>query len=118
MDIRYQRHLLAAQGYSELGLPELALEELDAVAEELQHDAAMLETRLAVFMQCERYVDAVVVARELCQRTPDRAAGFIHQAYCLHELGDTKGAKEVLLSGPAALKAEATYHYNLACYET
>jgi hypothetical protein len=23
----------------------------------------------------------------------------------------------LLLSGPASLKAEATYHYNLACYE-
>ena len=117
MDTTHHRQLLAAQGYSELGLPELALEELASIPEEDQHDAEIVEVRLAVLMQAQRYQDALAIGRELCTLAPDKTAGYIHLAYCLHELGNTKAARELLLSGPPALKAEATYHYNLACYE-
>jgi predicted Zn-dependent protease len=70
-----------------------------------------------VLMQARRYQDAIPFGRELCQLAPEKTMGFIHVAYCLHELGNTQAARELLLSGPPALKAEATYHYNLACYE-
>lgn len=118
MDSPHQRLLLAAQGYSELGLPELALAELVSIPEEHQHDPVVVETRLMVLMQAERYQEALAIGQELCRLAPDRALAFIHLAYCFHELGNTKAARELLLSGPPALKAEATYHYNLACYET
>jgi predicted Zn-dependent protease len=117
MDLSHQRLLVAAQGYSELELPDLALAELAQIPEENQRDPAVLETRLSVLMQAQRYRDAIPCGRELCQLAPERTSGFIHVAYCLHELGNTQAARELLLSGPPALKAEATYHYNLACYE-
>ncbi len=117
MDVIHQRLLVAAQGYSELGMPELAIEELALLPEELQHEPPVVETRLSVLMQARRYKDALPFSQELCRLQPDRTAGFIHAAFCLHEMGNTRGARELLLSGPAALKAEPTYHYNLACYE-
>jgi predicted Zn-dependent protease len=117
MDIIHQRLLVAAQGYSELGLPDLALAELDSIAHEAQADPLIVETRLSVLMQAKRYAPALPVARQLCDLCPDRTAGFIHVAFCLHELGDTGAARDLLVNGPSALKAEATYHYNLACYE-
>lgn len=117
MDVFHQRLLIASQGYSELGLPELALRELDLIPGEFQHDALVVETRLSVLMQARRYREALPHSQELCRLQPDRSAGFIHAAFCLHELGNTPGARELLLSGPSALKADATYYYNLACYE-
>jgi predicted Zn-dependent protease len=117
MDITHQRLLVAAQGYSELDLPELALAELGLIPAEFRHDPIFVETRLSVLMQAKRYKDALPAARELCQVCPERTAGFIHLAFCLHELGNTGAARDLLLTGPAALKAEATYYYNLACYE-
>jgi predicted Zn-dependent protease len=117
MDVFHQRLLVAAQGYSELGLPELALTELELIPEDQQHEPMVIETRLSVLMQARRYREALPHSQELCRLQPERTAGFIHAAFCLHELGNTQGARELLLSGPAALKAEATYHYNLACYE-
>ncbi len=117
MDITQQRLLFAAQGYSELGLPDLALSELDSIGEEARHESIVVETRLAVLMQAKRYQDALPIGRELCELSPDRTSGFIHLAFCLHELGNTGAARDLLINGPAALKAEATYHYNLACYE-
>lgn len=118
MDISHQRLLVAAQGYSELGLPELALMELAGIPKQHQREALVLETRLAVLMQARRYRDALACGRALCETAPEKTFAFIHLAFCLHELGNTSAARELLLSGPPALKAEATYHYNLACYET
>lgn len=117
MEITNQRLLVAAQGYSELGLPDLALAEIELIPEEARHDPVVVETRLAVLMQARRYQDALPIGRELCELSPDRTSGFIHVAFCLHELGKTGAARDILINGPAALKAEATYHYNLACYE-
>lgn len=117
MDITHQRLLLAAQGYSELGLPELALAELAELPEEMQSDPSVVETRLSVFMQAKRYKDALQFGQKLCRLLPEKTSGFIHSAYCLHELGNTQAARELLLNGPKALHEEATFHYNLACYE-
>jgi len=117
MDISHQRLFVAAQGYSELGLPELALAELDSLPKEIQTSTIAVEARLSVFMQAKRWKSALPIGRELCRIAPDKTAGFIHAAFCLHELGHSREARELLVSGPAALKAEPTYHYNLACYE-
>ena len=117
IDITHKRLLIAAQGYSELGLPELALDELDLLPEEVSKSAIGIESRLSVLMQAKRWKPALGVGRELCRLAPDRTAGFIHTAFCLHEMGKSREALDLLSSGPAALKAEPTYHYNLACYE-
>jgi Flp pilus assembly protein TadD len=41
----------------------------------------------------------------------------LHAGFCLHELGKTAQAKELLLKGPAALMKEPIYYYNLGCYD-
>ena len=116
LDIAHQRLLVAAQGYSELGLPELALDELDLLPEEVRKSPLGMESRLSVLMQAKRWKSALVTGRELCRIAPDKTAGYIHSAFCLHELGKSREALDLLSSGPAALKSEPTYHYNLACY--
>jgi predicted Zn-dependent protease len=117
IDIAHKRLLLAAQGYSELGLPELALDELQLLPEEVRSSPLGVESRLSVLMQAKRWKPALAAGRELCRIAPDKNAGFIHSAFCLHEMGKSREALELLCSGPASLKAEPTYHYNLACYE-
>ena len=117
IDITHKRLLIAAQGYSELGLPELALDELDQLPEEVSKSPMGIESRLSVLMQAKRWKPALGIGRELCRIAPEKTAGFIHTAFCLHEMGKSREALDLLNSGPAALKAEPTYHYNLACYE-
>jgi hypothetical protein len=41
----------------------------------------------------------------------------LHAGFCLHELGKTAEAKQLLLKGPAALLKEPIYYYNMGCYE-
>lgn len=112
-----ERTILAAQGYYELQMMPEALEELDLLPAEVQRRTDVLETRILVLMHCKQWDAAVHVSEQLCQEAPEEPVGFIHGAFCLHELGHTELAKELLLNGPASLVGEATFHYNLACYE-
>lgn len=113
----HERTLLAAQGYSELSMYDDALAELDTLPAAALKTAEALELRAVILMRAKRWQDALTTGRELCQSEPEKSGGFIHTAYCLHELGRTAEARDCLLSGPPSLHAEPTFHYNLACYE-
>lgn len=94
-----------------------ALAELDALEAETRERPEILEMRLLILMQARKWKEALSISRRLCKLAPDSSAGFVHTAFCLHELGRTEDAKAILLSGPVSLSNEPTYHYNLACYE-
>jgi len=113
----HERTLLATQGYCELGMYDDALGELESLPAEYTSHPAVVELRTVVLMQARRWKLALTASRSLCRVAPDRTAGFIHAAFCLHELGRTNEARDTLLSGPERLRAEPTFHYNLACYE-
>ena len=94
----HERCLLAAQGYSELGMLDEALEELDGLPPKVRKHPAALELRLLVRMQERDWKAALKVSQELCQVAPDRSAGYIHSAFCFHELGDTQKVDVELIS--------------------
>ncbi|MBV9128746.1 MAG: hypothetical protein JO117_11750 [Verrucomicrobia bacterium] len=117
------RLLLAAQGYAELGMIDEAFAELDALsppatAARQERRAEVLHLRVQLLFQTRRWESALEVCRRLCELEPEAPQPFIHAAFCLHELGRTAEARTLLLHGPAALKREATYYYNLGCYDT
>lgn len=117
MHAGHERTILAAQGYSELGMFDDAIAELDTLPDETDDDSTVVELRTVIFMQAKRWQPALEMSRELCRLEPLKSSGYIHEAFCLHELGHTGDARDVLLAGPEALHAEPTFHYNLACYE-
>lgn len=112
-----ERSLLAAQGYIELGMSDEALRELDALAAEDQDREDSLQMRLFVFMRAKQWDDALKVCARLRRLFPECTTGFIHGAFCLHEMARTLEAKQLLLTGPTCLLSEPTYHYNLGCYD-
>lgn len=112
-----ERVLLAAQGYLELKMPNEALAELDSLGAEDQDLEEILQLRLFVLMRVRRWEQGITVCERLRQKYPEGSTGYIHGAFCLHELGRTLAAKEMLLSGPSSLAKEATYFYNLGCYD-
>lgn len=94
-----------------------ALEELASLPTEAQGHPIVVEMRLVALMQAHRWGPALEAAQELCRLRSDAPSGFIHAAFCLHELGRTTEARETLLQGPPTIEKESNYHYNLACYE-
>ena len=93
----YQRTLVAAQGYCELQMYAEALEELDSLPPEAQAHAVVVEMHLVTLMQAKRWEAAVEYGMKLCELRPDSSSGFIHLAFCLHELGLTDKAKAWLM---------------------
>jgi len=110
------RVLLAAQGYIELGLYPEAVAELDQLPEQLRESEPVLTLKIAALMAARLWEAACAACARLRSSSPECTTGYIHGAFCLHELGRTTEARDLLLSGPASLLREPTFHYNLGCY--
>jgi tetratricopeptide (TPR) repeat protein len=114
--IALQHYINAAQGYLELGMTDEALAELARVpeSERSHHDVEQL--RVYILMRARRWQEALDACEKLRLAHPELVLGYIHGAFCLHELGRTEQAMQLLKEGPAALLREPVYFYNLGCY--
>ncbi|MDZ4287096.1 MAG: hypothetical protein U0984_04015 [Prosthecobacter sp.] len=111
-----ERRILAAQGYVELSLYTEARKELSHLSAEAFDRVDVIELTLLCLMGERQWEDALSLTHKLCVLEPAEPGGFIHAAYCLHELGRTTEALDVLARGPTALRTKPVYYYNLGCY--
>ena len=114
--MHFERHVIAAAGYAELGMMRESMAELDSIDDFFQDRPEVLQLRLHNLMQRKSWTQALRVSRKLCQVAPECSTGFLHAGFCLHELGKTAQAKKILLKGPAAMLDDPIYHYNMGCY--
>lgn len=110
------RKILAAQGYVELNLYEEARKEIAPLPRAAFDRVDVIELELLCFMGEHRWEEALALTYKLCAQEPEEPGGFIHAAYCLHELGRTNEALDLLARGPMALRTKPVYYYNLGCY--
>jgi predicted Zn-dependent protease len=111
-----RHHLLAAEGWLELGSPVEAGAELDRLTP-TQHGAPdVQELRWQISAKAGNWNACVDIAKALTQLAPDRAVSWIHHAYALHELRRTREAFDVLAPMAIRFPTDATIPYNLACY--
>jgi Flp pilus assembly protein TadD len=115
--VDFQWRLRVACGYAELGMARQSLAELNAIESDLQDRPEVLQMRLHHLMRAKKWACALTVSRKLCRVAPQCSAGFLHAGFCLHELGKTAKAKELLLKGPVTLLKEPIYYYNMGCYD-
>ena len=114
----FEQLIRAAEGYAELGMYSEALTELDQIPPEEQERLVSLRMRVQIVLQIRDWNAGLKLSRRIAEIFPNESYGFIHTAFCLHELGETQRAKETLLNGPPSLLEEPIYYYNLGCYET
>lgn len=93
-----------------------ALAELDRVPSEDRTHEDVEQLRVYILMRARRWPDALAACEALRAGHPELSLGYIHGAFCLHELGRTGEAMELLQQGPASLLREPVYFYNLGCY--
>jgi tetratricopeptide (TPR) repeat protein len=117
ISVSYDWRFRAACGYAELGMTRESISELDSIECRFQNRPEVLQLRLHHLMRKQSWVRALTVSKKLCRVAPDCGAGFLHAGFCLHELGKTAEAKELLLKGPLALLKEPIYYYNMGCYD-
>lgn len=109
-------HLLAAQGWIELGNYSEANEELEKISPPLRVHPDVLEIRCQVYSHAKKWDACVNVASALVKLAPERSSGWIQRSFDLHELKRTQAAFDNLL--PVAKKFPGLWvvPYNLACY--
>jgi tetratricopeptide (TPR) repeat protein len=112
----HDRSILAAQGYLELGMYQEVWRELNSLPAEMLSRGDVMEVFVLSLMGEKRWEDALALARRLREKQPTEPGGFIHEAYCLHELGRTKDALDLLVNGPPSLQERAVFFYNVGCY--
>ena len=111
-------HLRAAEGWLGLGLPAEAAAELAALSPSTQHHPDVLEVRWILHAHSHQWDAALTAARELVLAAPDRASGWLHQAYALRRAADggLTQAQEALRPAAEAFPKEPVIAFNLACY--
>ena len=114
----FEQIVRIAEGYSELGMLEDALGELGQLDAEQQERLEVLRMRVDILLRKQDWEDALRLSLRFSAVNPNQPYGYVHAAFCLHELGRTSEAKQTLLDGPASLLDEPVYYYNLACYDT
>jgi predicted Zn-dependent protease len=111
-----ERIMAAADGYAELGLTDLAWEEVASLTEDDRNIPEAQELILSLFVRQNRWLEAIEAGRRMCLQRWNRPAVYIHTAYALHELGRTAEAQSTLQDGPECLRTDPLFHYNMACY--
>jgi predicted Zn-dependent protease len=113
----FDQILSMAEGYLELGMLKDALEHLDQLDCEYQDRFAVQQLRVGILLRKKDWNSGLQCSLRICAIHPEEGYGYVHAAFCLHELGRTAEAKQTLLGGPASLLDDAVYYYNLACYD-
>jgi predicted Zn-dependent protease len=116
LSIEDQRHLEYAQGYVELGMFAEAHRELDEIRAECRATLPVLEVRLAVCREAERWPLAVEIARHLAARDPENVAWRLDLAYATRRAQSIEAARVILLEAAERFPKEPLIHYNLGCY--
>jgi Flp pilus assembly protein TadD len=111
-------YLLAALGWMELGNLAEAKAELGRITTEHQTHPDVLEARWLIGAQAGQWEEALVAARGLVEVAPERASGWLHQAYALRRVADggLQRAWDALLPAHEKFPHESTIPYNLSCY--
>jgi tetratricopeptide (TPR) repeat protein len=117
LTLQDQKHLLAAQGWLELGNHLEANEELEQITAENRAHPAVLEVRWQIYAKAKNWDAALDIASALIRLAPEHALGWVHRSFCLHELKRTEEARDNLLRVVEKFPEDAIMRYNLACYE-
>jgi tetratricopeptide (TPR) repeat protein len=109
--------LQAVQGYFELGMNDDAWSELADIERCFPATPSIVQMKVLLLLKDKRYDDGFELSSELRRMEPHGCAGYIHGAYCLHELERTNEALDLLEKAPSTVRDEAIYHYNKGCYQ-
>ena len=111
-------YLLHAVGWIELGNLVEAKAELEHIDPELQAHPDVLEVRWIICAEGKQWEEGLQVARMLLDKAPERASGWLHQAYALRRVpeGGLQQAWQALLPASEKFPLVEIIAYNLSCY--
>ena len=113
----FERHLQAAQGFLDLGLPLEAHEELEEIEPELRHFSEVLALKVPIFQALRKWALLEVVSKEMCIRQPDEPRWLLSLAEAIRRDRSLQEGMQVLVQAAMRFPEEAILFYRLACYQ-
>jgi Flp pilus assembly protein TadD len=110
-------HVLAAQGWFELGNHREAISELEQVTPKNRGHPEVLRMRWAVHVAARHWALAIKVARRLTAIVPGEPGWWGALANALYSAGRTQEARDTLEPTLARFPSDPGLRYNMACYE-
>jgi predicted Zn-dependent protease len=110
------RHLLAAQGWLELGNWREANDTLEQIMPTLRAHPEVLELRCRIYAAAGKWQNCIVVADTLTDQLPNRPTGWLLLAASEHGLGATADAYETLCAVSEQFAELPDVTYALARY--
>jgi Flp pilus assembly protein TadD len=112
----WQRHVLAATGYRELGMFDEATRAIEEVDAEDKGRKEVLAVRVDLYMAAQNWNLVAEVARHLVDIEPENAAWWINLAYATRRAESIDQAQALLLQGRKLHPDNAIVAFNLSCY--
>ena len=112
----FDRHLHAAVGFLELGMPLDANEEIESIEPELKTLSEVLAVRLRIFRALGKWELMGAVARQLTIQQPDDPEWFISLAFATRRTIGVQEALAVLAQVANRFPTCADILYDLSCY--
>jgi tetratricopeptide (TPR) repeat protein len=113
----FERHLMAAEGFIELGMPLDAAAELEEIDPELRTAPEVLALRIRIYSTLKTYAPMQAIAKALAQRFPDDPQWTVFWAFATRRADCVDAARLILVNAVERLPEVAIFHYNLACYD-
>jgi len=110
------KHLLAAEGWLELGDYDAANAELEEITPLHRVHPEVLEVRYNVFALAKKWDACLAIAETLTTHFPKRMFGWVGLASAMHHLGDTETAYEALAAVGEEFAEHPEVTYALAVY--
>lgn len=109
-------HLQAAVGWLALGNSGEAGGEFNHLSRAYEKNADYLHVRCRLLIAGKEWTTALDVGRQQIDIAPNQPHGWLHQAYCLHELNRTREAFHTLRRAAKRFPKHHLIAFNLACY--
>ncbi|MGA7903330.1 MAG: hypothetical protein WCC08_03490 [Terrimicrobiaceae bacterium] len=116
MSAQWQRLIVEASGYIELGMLEEAAKTLEGIKAEDETRNEVLGVRLELYMAEKKWDLAAQVARHLVETGPENAGAWVNLAYSVRRSESLSEAERILLKASSFHPNNALIVYNLACY--
>jgi Flp pilus assembly protein TadD len=112
----WQRHVLAATGYRELGMFDEAARVIEEVDAEDKGRKEVLAVRVDLYMAAQNWKLVAEVARHLVDIESENAAWWINLAYATRRAESIDKAQALLLQARKLHPDNAIIAFNLSCY--
>ncbi len=109
-------HARAAEGWLDLGVADEAQIELEKLTPSAGSVPEVLDLYWRLRSARLDWEGSLSIAEKVIAIAPERANGWIHRSYALHELRRTREAQENLLQAVDLFPDQSIIPYNLACY--